>query len=219
MDRAVSLKEREEEIPIVADQLRLSPESIAVLLRGSTGADEDAVDLRVVRWAWASAGHGRATPGQRDRHRTRIPGRRGLPPRPRGPDAPGPHSRALLRPEQPRGLRGSSRSLRRPGRQRRRRRGPRRPQGAGPRRLGGGEALRAPGDGGRPGPLFGRGARRVPSSVAGAVSQSHHQLSPEPLGSGRRRPGAATASVPPGTPSPECEREPHQPRSRRRAAT
>jgi DNA primase len=37
MDRAVSLKEREEEIPIVADQLRLSPESIAVLLRGSTG--------------------------------------------------------------------------------------------------------------------------------------------------------------------------------------
>ncbi|OFW60649.1 MAG: hypothetical protein A2133_05755 [Actinobacteria bacterium RBG_16_64_13] len=34
MGRASSLKEREEEIPLVADRLRLSPESVALLLRG-----------------------------------------------------------------------------------------------------------------------------------------------------------------------------------------
>ena len=34
MERAVSLKEREEEIPMVADRLRLSPDSVALLLRG-----------------------------------------------------------------------------------------------------------------------------------------------------------------------------------------
>jgi DNA primase len=37
MDRAVSLKEREEEIPAVADRLRLSPESTTMLLRGPRG--------------------------------------------------------------------------------------------------------------------------------------------------------------------------------------
>jgi DNA primase len=34
MSRASSLKEREEEIPVVADRLRLSPESVSMLLRG-----------------------------------------------------------------------------------------------------------------------------------------------------------------------------------------
>jgi len=37
MDRAGSLKEREEEIPIVADRLRLSSDSVALLLRPSSG--------------------------------------------------------------------------------------------------------------------------------------------------------------------------------------
>jgi DNA primase len=37
MARATSLKEREEEIPFVADRLRLTPDSIALLLRGSPG--------------------------------------------------------------------------------------------------------------------------------------------------------------------------------------
>lgn len=37
MDRAVSLKEREEESPIVADRLRLSSDSVALLLRPSSG--------------------------------------------------------------------------------------------------------------------------------------------------------------------------------------
>jgi DNA primase len=37
MDRAGSLKEREEEIPIVADRLRLSSDSVALLLRGPSG--------------------------------------------------------------------------------------------------------------------------------------------------------------------------------------
>jgi DNA primase len=35
MNRASSLKEREEEIPLVADKLRLSPDSVALLLRGA----------------------------------------------------------------------------------------------------------------------------------------------------------------------------------------
>lgn len=35
MGRASSLKEREEEIPVVADRLRLSPDSVALLLRGA----------------------------------------------------------------------------------------------------------------------------------------------------------------------------------------
>jgi hypothetical protein len=60
MDRAVSLKEREEEIPIVADQLRLSPESIAVLLRGSTGG------TRTRSTSGSSAGRGRP-PGMAER--------------------------------------------------------------------------------------------------------------------------------------------------------
>ncbi len=34
LDRVSSLKEREEEIPVVADRLRLAPESVALLLRG-----------------------------------------------------------------------------------------------------------------------------------------------------------------------------------------
>jgi len=37
MERAGSLKEREEEIPIVADRLRLSSDSVALLLRGPSG--------------------------------------------------------------------------------------------------------------------------------------------------------------------------------------
>jgi DNA primase len=37
MGRASSLKEREEEIPLVADRLRLSTDSVAVLLRGGSG--------------------------------------------------------------------------------------------------------------------------------------------------------------------------------------
>lgn len=36
MSRSSSLKEREEEIPLVADRLRLSPDSVALLLRGSS---------------------------------------------------------------------------------------------------------------------------------------------------------------------------------------
>jgi len=37
MGRSASLKEREEEIPMVADRLRLSPDSVALLLRGRPG--------------------------------------------------------------------------------------------------------------------------------------------------------------------------------------
>ncbi len=37
MGRASSLKEREEEMPLVADRLRLSPDSVALLLRGGSG--------------------------------------------------------------------------------------------------------------------------------------------------------------------------------------
>ena len=42
MDRAFSLKEREEEIPMVADRLRLSPDSVALLLRGRSGTRQPA---------------------------------------------------------------------------------------------------------------------------------------------------------------------------------
>jgi len=50
MSRATSLKEREEEIPLVADRLRLSPDSIAVLLRsGPRGAGERGATSRPAR--------------------------------------------------------------------------------------------------------------------------------------------------------------------------
>jgi DNA primase len=52
MDRAGSLKEREEEIPIVADRLRLSSDSVALLLRGPSGRRQPPA---------ARSGGGRAT--------------------------------------------------------------------------------------------------------------------------------------------------------------
>jgi DNA primase len=63
MDHAVSLKEREEEIPIVADRLRLSSDSVALLLRGVSGRRQRAP----ARNAEAVRTGGVRTPGMTER--------------------------------------------------------------------------------------------------------------------------------------------------------
>ena len=82
MDRAVSLKEREEEIPMVADRLRLSADSVALLLRGRRRPPAAARPRRrrepgAGAGAWPSS-----AAGQRGRHRARLPGGGGLQSRP-----------------------------------------------------------------------------------------------------------------------------------------
>ena len=60
MSRASSLKEREEEIPLVADRLRLSPDSVALLLRGGAGGGRSRARTAGASPAAARTGQGGA---------------------------------------------------------------------------------------------------------------------------------------------------------------
>ena len=160
MDRAVSLKEREEEIPIVADRLRLSSDSVALSLRGPSGRRQRRrPGYRAGPTGAYAPGMTERLLGQRDGRRTGVPGGGGVPPGPRGDRSPGPHSRAFLRSQQPRGLPGSPGGVRasRRATKRRDRAGEAALAGLkaqGPRGFRGRPPVRAAGDGSRSGQVF-----------------------------------------------------------------